>query len=87
MMIRSGLLVLDVDGLTLRCRSCDWVSPTCTAVEEAARAFAIHACPDREIASTCPSGQIDMGGRVGAPETASSPCESPHRRSRVRNNG
>ncbi|SRR6266508_2010040 len=72
MMIRPGLLILDIDGLTLRCRSCDWASPTCTTMEDAAVAFATHACPGREIASNpAPSGQIDMGGRVGAPETAS----------------
>jgi hypothetical protein len=46
----SGLLVLDLDELTLRCRSCDWVSPTCTTVENAAQKFAAHTCSSRETA-------------------------------------
>jgi hypothetical protein len=51
MVAPSGLLVLDLDELTLRCRSCDWVSPICTTVENAAQSFAAHACSAREIAA------------------------------------
>jgi hypothetical protein len=47
----SGLLVLDLDELTLRCRSCEWVSPTCTTVENATQKFAAHACSSKEIAA------------------------------------
>ncbi len=50
MVTPSGLLVLDIDELTLRCRSCDWVSPACTTVEDAERAFAAHTCSPGEIA-------------------------------------
>jgi hypothetical protein len=42
MVTPSGLLVLDNDELTLRCRSCDWMSPACTTVDEAEQAFAAH---------------------------------------------
>ena len=44
MVTPSGLLVLDNDELTLRCRSCDWASPTCTTVDDAEQAFDAHAC-------------------------------------------
>jgi hypothetical protein len=50
MVTPSGLLVLDLDQLTLRCRSCDWVSPTCKTVEDAAQNLAAHTCSPREIA-------------------------------------
>jgi hypothetical protein len=83
-MIRTGLLVLDVDGLTLRCRSCNWVSPTCTTVEDAAGASATHACPGREVAlEPAPSGQIDTGGALGRLDGVEV-LAIPSRRSRVR---
>jgi hypothetical protein len=62
MVTPSGLLVLDLDQLTLRCRSCDWVSPTCKTVEDAAQNLAAHTCSPREIAPGVP-GQLDRHAR------------------------
>jgi hypothetical protein len=58
------LLVLDLDEFTVRCRSCPWVSPPATTVQEARHAYAAHACPRRPVCSRWRLGWCAICGRV-----------------------
>jgi hypothetical protein len=71
MVTPSGLLVLDLDELTLRCRLCDWVSPAIATVERAAQSFATHACaPQGDRIRGCRAGPIGTCGGVEGAEMA-----------------
>jgi hypothetical protein len=41
------LIVIDLDEVTVRCRLCQWTSPTQATVEQARLAYAAHTCTDR----------------------------------------
>jgi hypothetical protein len=43
------LVVIDLDEVTVRCRTCRWVSPTLPTVEAARLAYATHRCTGRSV--------------------------------------
>jgi hypothetical protein len=53
-MAEAGLVVLDAGQFSIRCRSCRWRSPRCTALPEAWSAFGTHACLGQIRSPTTP---------------------------------